>query len=329
MVTPPAVGGHQGNPCAESRAVIDVPPPCPSLRSARPSERRRIAMRYRRGVRSIASSRSPPWERCSSSSASRFLRRRPARRRPERRVATGRVYLALGDSLAASFQPNGDTHSGYAEQVLQLEQARDPGSAARQARLSRRAHEHDRSTEAPVSVRRGHAARSGGRGAGEPGRCVRHAPDRLERHVPLLPVRAVAFDQACVDELLPKISARLTVRSSRRCGRPIPTCRSSARTTSIRCSWSGRSPGFAHDAAVAIADVWTAINDTLEQTYAALGVPVADIEEAFSTTDFDTIVHAAASATCRSTSRGCASGPTRAAERFDQTSTRTRSGTPP
>ena len=42
---------------------------------------------------------------------------------------------------------------------------------------------------------------------------------------------------------------------------------------------------------MAIADVWTAINDTLEQTYAALGVPVADIEGAFSTTDFDTIVH--------------------------------------
>ena len=31
----------------------------------------------------------------------------------------GRVYLALGDSLAASFQPNGDTHHGYAEQLFE------------------------------------------------------------------------------------------------------------------------------------------------------------------------------------------------------------------
>ena len=35
----------------------------------------------------------------------------------------GTAYLALGDSVAASYQPNGDTHSGFAEQVLQLEQA--------------------------------------------------------------------------------------------------------------------------------------------------------------------------------------------------------------
>ena len=39
---------------------------------------------------------------------------------------SARVYLALGDSLAASFQPTGDTHDGYAEQVAQLEQARIP-----------------------------------------------------------------------------------------------------------------------------------------------------------------------------------------------------------
>ena len=37
-----------------------------------------------------------------------------------------RFYLALGDSLPASFQPNGDMHSGYAEQLFQMEQARLP-----------------------------------------------------------------------------------------------------------------------------------------------------------------------------------------------------------
>src|SRR5262245_19555944 len=41
-------------------------------------------------------------------------------------TAKGNVYVALGDSLAASFQPNGDRHSGYAEQILQLEQLSIP-----------------------------------------------------------------------------------------------------------------------------------------------------------------------------------------------------------
>ena len=50
-------------------------------------------------------------------------------------------------------------------------------------------------------------------------------------------------------------------------------------------------PGFPHDLVVANADVWHAINETLAQTYAGLGVPVADVEGAFSSSDFDTIVH--------------------------------------
>ena len=62
------------------------------------------------------------------------------------------------------------------------------GSASGQARVSRRADEHDRPRQAPLPVRRGLAARAGGRGAGEPGRRVRHAPDRLERPDPVLRV---------------------------------------------------------------------------------------------------------------------------------------------
>jgi hypothetical protein len=42
---------------------------------------------------------------------------------------------------------------------------------------------------------------------------------------------------------------------------------------------------------MANAGVWHTINRTLAETYAGLGIPVADIEGAFSTTDFDTIVH--------------------------------------
>jgi hypothetical protein len=41
----------------------------------------------------------------------------------------------------------------------------------------------------------------------------------------------------------------------------------------------------------AIQDVWQSFDDALQQTYAGLGVPVADMEDAFSTTDFATMVH--------------------------------------
>jgi hypothetical protein len=82
------------------------------------------------------------------------------------------VYLALGDSLGVSVQPNGDTRSGYAEQVFQLEQARTP-TCVRQARLSGE-RTNDRPLPASVSLRGGLAARSAV-AVLRAGRCVRRS----------------------------------------------------------------------------------------------------------------------------------------------------------
>ena len=124
--------------------------------------------------------------------------------------APGTAYLALGDSLAASYQPNGDTHSGYAEQILQLEQAacricdwsssRVPGE--RTSTIDRPKHlcpyaEGRSSTQAVAVLQsRDVAFVTLQIGSNDLIRCFGFGP--------------AAFDQACVDELLPKISARLT-----------------------------------------------------------------------------------------------------------------------
>jgi lysophospholipase L1-like esterase len=103
--------------------------------------------------------------------------------------------------------------------------------------------------------------------------------------------RDVAFDQTCVDALLPKISARLTsiVVTLRGAAGPDVPIVGANYYDPLLAAWT--IPGLDHDAVMAIADVWTSFNDMLEQTYAALGVPVADVEAAFSATDFDTVVH--------------------------------------
>lgn len=203
----------------------------------------------------------------------------------------GTMYLALGDSLAASYQPNGDTHSGYAEQILQLEQQRLPD-----LRLVKLGCPGERTGTIDRSKRR----------------CPYAEGTQLDQAVAMLQSRDIAFvtlqigsndllrcfrfrrgrfEQACVDELLPKISARLasivgTLRMAAGPGVPIL---GATYYDPLLAAWTF--PGFDHDAVVAIAQVWAAFNDSLEQTYASLGVPVADVETAFVATDFDTIVH--------------------------------------
>ncbi len=94
------------------------------------------------------------------------------------------------------------------------------------------------------------------------------------------------------DRRLPRISARLTsiVGTLREAAGPDMPIVGATYHDPLLFLWT--IPGFDHDLVVANAGVWTAFNDMLEQTYAALGVPVADVEAAFSATDFDTIVHA-------------------------------------
>jgi lysophospholipase L1-like esterase len=205
--------------------------------------------------------------------------------------APGRTYLALGDSLAASYQPSGDLHSGYAEQVLQLEQGRLPD-----LRLAKIACPGERTSTMDVPKKRCPYAE---------GTQLAQAVAVLERRdVAFVTLqigsndlfrcfgfRDAAFDQACVDGLLPKISARLTsiVGTLRGAAGPDVPIVGANYYDPLLAAWT--IPGLDHDAVMAIADVWTSFNDMLEQTYAALGVPVADVEAAFSATDFDTIVH--------------------------------------
>jgi lysophospholipase L1-like esterase len=205
--------------------------------------------------------------------------------------APGRTYLALGDSLAASYQPSGDTQSGYAEQVLQLEQVRLPD-----LRLAKLACLGERTSTMDVPKKRCPYAE---------GTQLAQALAVLERRdVAFVTLqigsndlfrcfgfRDVAFDQTCVDALLPKISARLTsiVVTLRGAAGPDVPIVGANYYDPLLAAWT--IPGLDHDAVMAIADVWTSFNDMLEQTYAALGVPVADVEAAFSATDFDTVVH--------------------------------------
>jgi len=200
------------------------------------------------------------------------------------------VYLALGDSLAASFQPTGDTHDGYAEQVAQLEQARIPdlrlvklgcpGERTNTIDRPRRLCPYPEGTQLDQSVAvlqsRDVAFVTLQIGSNDSFRCFRFG--------------ALKFDQACIDELLPKISDRLTtiVETLRAADPDVPIVGSNY-PDPLLALWTA--PGVRHDVVMAVADVWTSINDTLEQTYAAIDVPVADIEQAFSTTDFGTIVH--------------------------------------
>jgi lysophospholipase L1-like esterase len=206
--------------------------------------------------------------------------------------ASGSTYLVLGDSLAASFQPNGELHSGYAEQVLQLEQASlpdlrlvklaCPGERTSTIDRSRRLCPYDEGTQldqAVAALGRGNVAFVTLQiGSNDLFRCFSF--------------RDAAFDQTCVDALLPKISARLTsiVQTLQAAAGPDVPIVGGNYYDPLLAAWT--IPGLDHDAVVAIADVWTSFNDMLEATYAALGVPVADIESAFSATDFATVVHA-------------------------------------
>jgi lysophospholipase L1-like esterase len=218
----------------------------------------------------------------------------PARAAGEKAPTAGsppdRVYLALGDSLAASFQPTGDTHNGYVEQIYQLEQAQIPdlrlvklgcpGERTNTIDRPRRLCPYPEGTQLDQAVG---VLQSGDVafvtlqiGSNDSFRCFRFG--------------ALAFDQTCIDELLPKISARLTtiVETLQAADPDVPIVGSNY-PDPLLALWTA--PGVPDNIVMAIADVWTSINDTLEQTYAALGVPVADFEAAFSSSDFGTIVH--------------------------------------
>jgi hypothetical protein len=108
---------------------------------------------------------------------------------------------------------------------------------------------------------------------------------------PCFRFRRNAFSSSCVDARLPRIAARLTtvVETLKEAAGPDVPIVGATYHDPILFLWT--IPGIDHQVVVGNAGVWTRFNDMLEQTYAALGVPVADVETAFSAADFDTMVH--------------------------------------
>lgn len=201
----------------------------------------------------------------------------------------GTIYLSLGDSLSASFQPNGDTRSGYSEQVFQLEQAANPdlrlvklgcpGERTNTIDRERRICPYAEGSQLDQAVE---VLGSGDVafvtlqiGSNDTFRCF--------------DFRDAAFDHACVEDVLPRISDRLTsiVQALQAADPEVPIVGVNYLDPLLALAIV---PGFPPEGIVEVNEVWTAMNDTLEQTYATLDVPVADVEAAFSTSDFDTIV---------------------------------------
>jgi lysophospholipase L1-like esterase len=204
--------------------------------------------------------------------------------------ATGTVYLALGDSLAAGVQPTGDLRSGYAVQLFQLEQAAIPDLRLIDLGCpGERTSTIDRSRHA----------------------CPFEAGSQLDQAVETLTARDVAFvtlqigsndvfhcfrfssatfDDACVDEVLPKMGARLTsiVQTLRAASPDTPIVGSTYQDPLL---WLWTVDGIPNETVTADAAVWDRMNTMLVQTYGALDVPVVDIAGAFSNGDLTTMVH--------------------------------------
>jgi lysophospholipase L1-like esterase len=193
-------------------------------------------------------------------------------------------YVALGDSLARSAQPNGDYQHGYAEQLLANLQQQDPslqlvklacGGASTWDMIYGSsdpscAFPHKTQLAEAVAFLRAHrqfvslvtidiGANDG------PGDCI------------------ARLDQACLDAALPPISTNLaTILSALRqaAGPDVPIVGMNYYDPYL-VFW------FSDPAAAQITEQMVVqFNDVLESVYGAAGDPVADVETAFSTTDW-------------------------------------------
>jgi lysophospholipase L1-like esterase len=191
-------------------------------------------------------------------------------------------YLALGDSLARSAQPNGDYQHGYAEQLLANLQQQDPSLQL-------------------VKLACGGATTTNMiYGSPDPSCAFPHRTQLAEavaflqahrRFVSLVTIDIGAelgeciarLDQACLDAMLPSVASNLaTILSTLReaAGPGVPIVGMNYYDPFL-VFW------FNDPTAAQIAEQMGVQGmDALRSVYDAAGVPVADVETAFSTTDW-------------------------------------------
>jgi lysophospholipase L1-like esterase len=191
-------------------------------------------------------------------------------------------YLALGDSLARSAQPNGDYQHGYAEQLLANLQQQDPSLQL-------------------VKLACGGATTSNMiYGSSDPSCAFPHRTQLAEavaflrahrEFVRLVTIDIGAevgtcianLDQACLDAMLPSVASNLatilsTLREAAGPGVPIVGMKY---YDPFLVFW------FSDPAAAQTTEqMGVQANDVLQSVYDAAGDPVADVETAFSTTDW-------------------------------------------
>ena len=200
-----------------------------------------------------------------------------------------RYYLSLGDSYADSAQPNGDFEHGYAEQLHELLTRTDPKLKLVKLGCS---------GESTVSMRFGDpsTAEDTALDCGNPS-FYRHryahktqlaeAMSFLHAHkgkVELVTIDIGINDVAGpsgpgpVAENLPVILAELRAAA----GAGVPIVGMNYPATFLSAQWNeGGMPALE-----AIVGIVVSFNDFLEGFYAGAGMPVADVETAFSVTDF-------------------------------------------
>jgi lysophospholipase L1-like esterase len=192
-------------------------------------------------------------------------------------------YVALGDSLARSAQPNGDYQHGYAEQLLANLQQQDPSLQL-------------------VKLACGGATTTNMiYGSSDPSCAFPHKTQLAEavsflrahtRSVRLVTIDiggndvdqcVISLDQACLDAALPSVSTNLsTILSALRAaaGPGVPIVGMNYYDPYLVFWFSDPT------AAQTTEQMVVQFDDVLQSVYDAAGDPVADVETAFSTTDW-------------------------------------------
>jgi lysophospholipase L1-like esterase len=189
-------------------------------------------------------------------------------------------YLSLGDSLAASSQPNGDVTHGYAEQLYASLKATDPklelvklgcGGETTASMIFHNPCGYPHGSQLDEAVSFLHAHRQ----------FVSLVTIDIGGNDVLLCV--FQLDQGCLDAALPSVASNLATIVSRlreAAGPDVPIVGMNYYDPFLAFWFSDPT------AAQTTEHMVVQFNDVLGSVYGAAGDPVADVETAFSTTDF-------------------------------------------